>query len=189
LDRGGDGTVPDATRLIVVTGPPGAGKSTVAAALATRFDPSVLVAGDAFYGFLASGAVAPWLPESAAQNEVVTQASAAAAGRFARGGYATIFDGIIGPWFLPTFVTATDLECLHYVVLLPSLERCLHGVATRVGHGFDDVAATEKMHGEFARADVDARHVLTDPPDGVDAVAELIAAGIRRGAFRHEVSR
>ena len=77
---------------------------------------------------------------------------------------------------------------MQYVLLLPSLEQCLHRVATRVGHGFDDAAATEKMHREFARADVDVRHVVLDPPDGVDAVADVLDAGIRAGRFRHEVS-
>ena len=178
--------MPDAAGLILVTGPPGAGKSTVAAALAARLDPSVLVAGDAFFGFLATGAIAPWLPESQAQNEIVTEASAVAAGRFARD-YATVFDGMVGPWFLPTFARATDLDRLHYVILLPSLDRVRHRVATRVGHGFADDAATAKMHGEFARAEIDPRHVLADPPEGVDAVASLIEAGIADGRFAHEV--
>jgi dephospho-CoA kinase len=60
--------------LVVVTGPPGAGKSVVARALADRFNPSVLVEGDAFFAFLASGRVDPWLPESQQQNEVVIRA-------------------------------------------------------------------------------------------------------------------
>jgi dephospho-CoA kinase len=42
--------------LLVVTGPPGAGKSTVARILVDRAERSVLVKGDAFFGFLASGA-------------------------------------------------------------------------------------------------------------------------------------
>jgi cytidylate kinase len=178
--------MPDAPGLILLTGPPGAGKSTVAAALAARLDPSVLVAGDAFFGFLATGAIAPWLPESQAQNEVVTEASAAATGRFARD-YATVFDGMVGPWFLPTFAVATGVDRLHYVVLLPSLDRCRHRVATRVGHGFADDAATEKMHGEFARAEIDPRHLLADPPEGVDAVAALVVAGVADGRFVHVV--
>lgn len=173
--------------LIVVTGPPGAGKSTVAAALAARLDPSVLVAGDTLFGFLATGAIAPWLPESQAQNEVVTEASAACAGRFARD-YATVFDGMVGAWFLPTFAAATGLARLDYVVVLPSLDRCLHRVATRVGHGFDDAGATEHMHRQFAAADIDPRHVLVDPPEGVDAVAALIAAGLVDGRFDHAVA-
>jgi hypothetical protein len=53
----------------------------VARLLTRRFEPSALVEGDAFFAFLAGGAIEPWLPESAAQNEVVIQAAATAAGR------------------------------------------------------------------------------------------------------------
>jgi cytidylate kinase len=174
--------------LLVVTGPPGAGKSTVARALADRVEPSALVTGDDFFAHLARGAIAPWLPEADAQNETVTRAAGAAAGRFAAGMYHTVYDGVVGPWFLPTFAAATGLDHLDYVVLLPALARCLHRVATRPGHGFSDAPATRTMHRGFAQADVDARHVLVDPPDGVDAVADLVTAARARGdlAYRHD---
>ncbi len=83
--------------LLVVTGPPGAGKSTVARILADRAEPSVLVEGDVFFGFLARGAIPPWLAQSNDQNEVVTAAAAAAAGRYASGGYETVYDGVVAP--------------------------------------------------------------------------------------------
>jgi dephospho-CoA kinase len=60
--------------LIVVTGPPGAGKSTVAELLSQQFDRSALVAGDAFFGFLRRGSTAPWIPESHEQNTAVVAA-------------------------------------------------------------------------------------------------------------------
>ena len=70
--------------LLIVTGPPGSGKSTIASILATRTRSSVLFSGDLFYGFLARGMIDPWLPEADNQNQVVAEASAAAAGRLVR---------------------------------------------------------------------------------------------------------
>ena len=173
--------------LLVISGPPGSGKSTVAKLLAARFDPSVLVEGDAFFGFLARGAVPPWLPESNRQNHVVTEAAASAAGRFAAGGYTTLYDGILGPWFLPTFARATGLDAIEYIVLLPSEERCVEGVRTRLDHVFTDEDATRKMHQEFASADIDARHVLTDLGSDPVAVARRVEAELARGSLTYAV--
>jgi predicted ABC-type ATPase len=177
------GHTPGVGSLLVVTGPPGAGKSTVARILAGRFESSVLVDGDSFFAFLARGATPPWLPESSAQNEIVTQAAAAAAGRYAAGGYMTVYDGVVGPWFLEAFASATGLERLNYVVLLPSVQRCVERVQSRHGHGFTDIGAARTMHGEFARAVVDHRHVLIDPPDEPDEVADLAVAALSRGVL------
>jgi hypothetical protein len=113
----------------------------------------------------------------------VIRAAARSAGEYVRGGYATIYDGVLGPWFLPTFAAATGVESLDYVILLPSADRCVEHVRTRVGHGFSDEAATRKMHKEFATAVVDERHVLRDPSDGVLEVCEHILAGLTDGVF------
>jgi AAA domain-containing protein len=175
--------------LLVVTGPPGAGKSTVARLLADRFDRSVLVAGDAFFGFLARGLVDPWLPEADPQNEIVARAAASATGHFSAGGYATVYDGVVGPWSLPAFAAATGLESLGYVILLPPVELCVERVLTRRNHGFGDEAATRRMHRQFAEAAIPARHVLHDPPRAPAAVADLVSAELARKTLEYSPGR
>ena len=101
------------------------------------------------------------------------------------GGLTTVYDGVVGPGFLPAFAAATGLERVDYVVLLPSVERCVERVATRTGHGFRDEAATRTMHAGFAAAALDERHVVRDPPDGAGAVADLVAAARAGGPLTY----
>ena len=168
--------------LVVVTGPPGAGKSTVAGLLADRLEPSVLITGDTFFGFLRRGAMAPWLPEAHAQNEVVTEAAAAATGRFVAGGLHVVYDGVVGPWFVEAF--SATVPDLHYLVLLPPLETCVERVAARTGHGFTDADATRRMHRDFATAHVEARHLLTDAAAEASAIVDHVCDRLRDGSLR-----
>jgi hypothetical protein len=136
--------------------------------------------------FLDQGAIPPWLPESNAQNDVVTRAAAAATGQYARGGLTTVYEGVVGPWFLPTFLETTGLDSLHYAVLFPTVEVCLERVATRVGHGFDDEPATRKMHAEFERAAIAPRHLLRGA-GGAEATANQLLARLRAGDLHYEL--
>lgn len=172
-----------ASTLLVLTGPPGAGKSTVAELVVDRLDRSVLVAGDAFHRFLRRDRIDPWLPESNEQNATVVTAQAATTRAFVDGGFNVVFDGVVGPWFLPTFLSACGLEQVDYGVLLPPVEVCLRRIDTRVGHEFADERAARKMHDEFASSLAGyERHVVSADGEDAAATAEAVldAAAARR---------
>jgi predicted ABC-type ATPase len=159
--------------LVVVTGPPGAGKSSVSERLVNRRTPSALVVGDAFFAMIKQGYILPWLPQSHHQNEIVIEAAAAAAGRLTEIGF-VVYDGVVGPWLLPTFRRAAGMPELHYVVLLPPLGVCLERVRSRVDHGFSDLSVTRDLYRQFVIAHVDTRHLITEPEEHPSRLAALI---------------
>lgn len=159
-------------RILVLTGPPGAGKTTVAALVAASFEPSVHLVADQCFHWVASGFVAPWRPEADQQNATVVDVVAAAAARFVAGGYHVVVDGIVGPWFLERFVAVAG-TAVAYAVLRPRPEVALARALGRAGERdlrrSDPVQA---MIGAFADLGAYEAHVV----DSSDLTAEETAA-------------
>lgn len=146
--------------LLVITGPPGAGKSAVAERIAAMSATSALVPGDAFFAMLRNGGSPPWSSRAPERNEAVTAAAAAAVGALVRGGLEVVYDGVLGPRFLPQFLRHAGLATANYAVLLPDVDTCVQRVRARAAHGFSDQAATRQMHADFVSAALPARRVL-----------------------------
>ena len=162
--------------IIVLTGPPGVGKSTIAPLVAETYARSAVVSGDRFFQFLHSGKIPPWKPESHQQNEMVTTVAVQAAVGYATAGWTTILEGIFGPWFLPTILAESTGMTLHYIVLQAPLATCVDRFAKREPDSSSEVVA--KMHGEFDRALIEPRHIVNaehDPTRTTRAVHEIIA--------------
>ena len=169
--------------VVVVTGPPGAGKSTASNHLVTMAVRGVLLDGDGFFSSVKAGWVPPWLPESGTQNATVIDALGAAASRFARGGYLVIVDGILGPWFLERF-SAELTAPLHYVVVRPNRNAAFARAAARPPRPGDSADAVAKMYDEFESLGVYERCVIDNSMQPLDATVMAIAEGLERGRFR-----
>jgi adenylate kinase family enzyme len=174
---------------LILTGPPGAGKSTVGDLLARQSPtPAVHIHSDDFYDrFIKSGFVKPWLEEAQAQNVAVTRALAAAAFAYAAGGYWTIVDGIVGPWFLALYREAAKASgiALDYVVLRPG------DAATNIGRvqgrdemGMKDEKVIRELFAQFSDLGPLEAHVVDSGLGPPQAVADAVRAGLVQGRFR-----
>jgi chloramphenicol 3-O-phosphotransferase len=138
--------------ILIVSGPSGAGKSTVARLVAAEFDLSVHMQSDHFLFSVVSGWVDPWLPEAAAQNEVVGGATITAALQFAQARYAVVLDGSFFPNAiddLAPWATRHDVA-LHYAVLRPDLSTSLTRVQERRPGDPENFGAWAQLHARFA---------------------------------------
>jgi chloramphenicol 3-O-phosphotransferase len=116
------------SQIVIISGPPGAGKSSVAEALCARYDRTVHLETDVLYGAVRMGFIKPWLHGSGRQNDMVTRAAARAATAYAEERYAVFIDGVIGPHLLPIYMQElrrADVP-IHFVLLRPSLEATVH---------------------------------------------------------------
>jgi tRNA uridine 5-carbamoylmethylation protein Kti12 len=172
--------------IVIVTGSPGAGKTTLSAELARTSPRGVHLEGDRFFQFVAHP-IPPTLPESSEQNATVIRATMRAAAAFATGGYEVIVDGIFGPWFLP--VIATELEIPHvrvdYVILDIDLAHALRRAGTRVEPG--PPAVVRQMHEEFAKPHDYSEHVFRVSTRGTEDLAVELRRRLAAGDFRLEL--
>ena len=119
--------------LVVLTGPPGAGKSTVGRLVAAEYNPSACIHSDWAYTTIVNGFIRQWEPESDRQNRAVIRSSIAMAARLVECGYFTVIEGIFGPWYLDIVRDELDGHQIrpHYVVLRPDIEKCLERAQNR----------------------------------------------------------
>jgi predicted kinase len=175
-------------RIVIVSGPPGAGKSTVAQRLAAGVDGPLAIHmhTDDFYAYIRKGYVEPWRPESRAQNTVVLDALAAAASIYATGGYDVFVDGIVGPWFIDPWLAAAQRANLdlRYVVLLPDETTAVARATSRRAHPLTDPEPVRFMWRQFARLEDLTAHVVDTTRLSVDETLAVLQAGIASGRFR-----
>ena len=176
-------------RIVIVSGPPGTGKSTVARALADGAEGPLAVHmhTDDAYVYIRKGYVEPWRPESQAQNITVMNALAASAAAFAAGGYEVAVDGIVGPWFFDPWLAASKAQGidLRYVCLMPSEAETLgRGTARTAPGAMTDPAVISGMWHAFQKYASPEANVLDTTGEASETTVARVRAMLAAGELR-----
>lgn len=172
-----------AGEILILTGPPGSGKTTTALALAEQHGSAkVHLHADDFWRFIKNGAIAPYLHSAHRQNNVVMGALSGVAQSYANGGYFVVVDGIIGPWFLPSFQTITTP--VHYIVLRPPLALAIARCQHRGNDTLTDLEPIAALHHQFSSLGKLEHHVLSVDGQTRQQTLKMVISAMQTDKFR-----
>lgn len=139
--------------VYLITGPMAAGKSTVAAMLASRFDRGVHVEGDIFRRSVVSGReeMSPDPPaEAIEQLRLRYRLAAAAADAYFDAGFAVALEDVAAGPFLGEYEAMIRSRPCHVVVLLPSVAAVAAREEGRADRSYLGGWTAERHHADFA---------------------------------------
>ena len=164
--------------VIMLSGPVGAGKTTVARTLIPLLaGPVSYIEGDDFWRFVARTKS----PDRRVNFPIVIRSMIAAAAPFARTGYDVLLDFSIPPDFLAVARRILKETPMDFILLRPSLGVCEIRAAERSEGRITDYAPYRDFYAMFDGMD---RHVLEDDQADAATLAGRILQGLDAGAFR-----
>lgn len=150
--------------IFTITGPPGAGKSTLASRIAEKITPTLIIPVDDLRTWVKSGLAdsVPWSDETERQFQIAEQATLKIAETYASHGFNVVIDHCRN---LPTLNKLFQQIQVEKILLLPTLQTTLHQNATRTNKDFDPQILAETIkftHKAFTEADKTGWITLTN---------------------------